>query len=111
MDMIFDVFWRDEKTGHVEIKNNILVKNECYTDNPLKCGCGKIKDYLTMEEYMKTRIMCLERWTPEMLDYIGLKEYNLFEIFKRTHGIDRDDFEWFKFEGEDLTWEDVKVRD
>ena len=54
MDMIFDVFWRDEKTGHVEIKNNVLVNNECYTDNPLKCGCGKIKDYLTMVEYMKT---------------------------------------------------------
>lgn len=111
MDMVFDVFWRDEKTGHVEIKNNTLVRNECYTEDLIKCACGRIKDYLGMVSYMETRIMCKERWTPEMLDSIGLKEYNLFEIFRRMHGIDIDDFTWFRFEGEDLTWDDVKVRD
>lgn len=111
MDLNFDVFWKDEKTGHIEVKNNKLIKNECYTDNPLKNAYGKIKDYYNLVGYMETRIMCPERWTPEMLDYIGLKEYNLFEIFKRMHGMDRDDFEWCRFAGETVTYEDVKVRD
>lgn len=111
MDLVFDVFWRDEKTGHVEIKNNTLIKNECYTDDLLKCACGRIKDYINMTGYLKTRIMCRERWTAEMLADIGLQEYNFFEILKRTHGVDVDDFTWFRFEDEEITWNDVKVRD
>ena len=55
--------------------------------------------------------MCYERWTPEMLKHFGLKEYNLFDIFKTMHGMDKDDYEWCRFEGEDLTYNDVKVRD
>ena len=58
MDLVFGVFWRDEKTGHVEIKNNTLIKNECYTDDLLKCACGRIKDYINMTGYLKARIMC-----------------------------------------------------
>ena len=111
MDISFDVHYRYEKTGRVELSNCKIVKNECYTDDPLKCPCSRIKDYFTMVEFMKGRLMCETRWTPEMLESIGLKEYNVFEIFKKTHGVDVDDFVWFSFDDENITWDDVKVRD
>ena len=110
-DLNFDVFWKDEKVGHIEVKNNRLIKNESYTDNILINAYSRIKTYPDLVGYMQTRIMCYERWTPEMLKHFGLKEYNLFDIFKTMHGMDKDDYEWCRFEGEDLTYNDVKVRD
>lgn len=111
MEFSFTVHHRYDTTGRVELKDGRIVKNECYTDDPLKCPCGRIRDYFTMINFMKGRLMCESRWTPEMLHSIGLKKYNVFDVFKRMHGVDIDDFVWFSFDDEDITWDDVKVRD
>ena len=47
----------------------------------------------------------------EILFNLGLNEYNMLDILKKTHGVNFDDFWWIKFENEDLNWKDVKVRE
>ena len=47
-----------------------------------------------------------------MLRSMGLKEYNVYDILRVTHGVDIDDFMWLKFDEDDksLCWDDVRVR-
>ena len=45
----------------------------------------------------------------EALSYYGLKEYDPYDICKVTHGTLHGDFTWIKWEGEDITYEDVKI--
>lgn len=46
--------------------------------------------------------------TYEMLEVMGLKEYNPLDICKKTHGKCLGDELWIRFKGEDLDWETVK---
>ena len=41
---------------------------------------------------------------------LGLTEFNPYKICRKTHGAMFQDKIWFKYEGEKLTWEDVKCR-
>lgn len=65
---------------------------------------------LTMK-VLNERVMCEDRWTLQLLEHLGLKEFNVYEILKKTHGVDVDDFSWIRFSGEDIAWDDVKVRE
>lgn len=47
---------------------------------------------------------------PEILAQAGLESNNPWEWVKLSHGVTYEDFFWIRFPGEDLTWEDVKVR-
>ena len=46
----------------------------------------------------------------ELLNRIGLSEYNPQQIVRRTHGVSYNDYIWFRFPGERLTSRDVLVR-
>lgn len=46
----------------------------------------------------------------EFLDYWGLKEYSPYEFCRKTHGVSTNDFFWIRWKGEDLKWNDVRVR-
>lgn len=43
---------------------------------------------------------------------MGLKEYNVWKIFRITHGVDGADTIWFKFDDDakDLCYNDLRVR-
>lgn len=45
-----------------------------------------------------------------LLKLVGLDCYDPFQIVKITHGAMVDDVFWIRFEGEDLTWNDVNPR-
>lgn len=47
----------------------------------------------------------------ELLESLDLEHYSPSQIVRKTHGIEFDDYNWIRFDGEDLTYEDVKVRD
>lgn len=53
--------------------------------------------------------------TRQNIDYclklMGLKEYDKVAIIKATHGLCTDDCYWIRFEGETITYDDIKVRD
>lgn len=64
-----------------------------------------------MYDFLESRCMPKRRQClPEYLQVCGLSEYNPYEIIKVTHGVMWEDFLWIKFPGEDITWEDVRVR-
>lgn len=60
-------------------------------------------------DFLKSR--CFEETRPdkrEILEMLGLSEYNPLEITKKTHGrLYHYDTMWIRWEGETLTWEDV----
>lgn len=45
----------------------------------------------------------------ELLQLLGISEYNRFEIIKKTHAVMIDDPIWVKFEGEELSYNDISL--
>ena len=69
-----------------------------------------------MTRYQLNRILELRCWERdradinELLENIGLQEYNPQEIVRKTHGVSFNDYIWIRFPGEKLTSKDVLVR-
>lgn len=105
-----DVYHEDEKVGRLEIIDGKLVKNEVYTDNILLHPCPRSKTFLSVVSALEDRVVCESRFDDEMKAVLGLEKYNIYDILRKTHGVDIDDFIWFKFDGEDISWDDVRVR-
>lgn len=112
LNLCFDIYHRHDKVGRVEIVNSKLIKNEVYTDNILIRPFPASTDLLNILGILKNRVICEERCDKELLTSMGLTHYNIYDILRNTHGVDIDDFIWFKFDEdpEDLTWDDVRVR-
>lgn len=110
----FTVMWKDEKIADVIIKNNRRdVTINRYSNDPGKQPFGGNKlDLERVYDFLKERWFEMERPdVSEMLEDLNLDEYNPWKIVKKTHGVMFEDFLWIKFEGEDLLWKDVKIRD
>lgn len=105
-----DVYHGYEKTGRIEIIDSKLVKNEVYTDKLLFHICPRSKTLMSVVSALKERIICEERFTEEVQKFLGLKEYNVYQILRKTHGVNVNDFLWLKFDDESITWDDVRVR-
>ena len=112
MNLCFDVMFEDEVVASICIENNRLIKAETYTDITFKQPF--LKKPISIE-YVKAFLesRTVDRNKPDIqyiLRSLGLGEYNIIEILKKTHGTDFDDFTWVRFKGENLTWKDVKLR-
>lgn len=85
--------------------NEVFIKK--FTDNPMKqffLAFDKI-DIAKLGELFETR--CWERGRAdikELLNKIGLDEYDPIEIVKRTFGVSYNDSIWFKFGDNNITW-------
>ena len=106
----FDIYHRYDKTERIEIIDGKLIKNEVYTEKLVCHLCPRAKTLMAVVAALKERIICEERFDEEIQKILGLKEYNLYKILRKTHGVDVDDFIWLKFDDEDITWDDVRVR-
>lgn len=112
-DMEFDIMWEDKKIGHVKIEDEKVVcaeQDECKPWERLLPMVDKI-DIPLMSRMLELR--CWERGRDdirEILDYLGIEDYNPFLIVQKTHGTDYDDKQWLRFKGETLTWADVNPR-
>lgn len=47
----------------------------------------------------------------ELLTAMGLFQYEPLEIIKKTHGLLHEDYNWILWEGEDIHYEAIKIRD
>ena len=110
-EFTFEVYWKDEITARVYVKKkNVIVSR--FSDNPGRQLFAEKK----MTRYQLGKILelrCFEKGRPdidEILKHLGLKEYNPYEIVRKTHGVSHNDFIWFRFPGEKLTSKDVLVR-
>lgn len=112
VNLSFDYMFRDKKVAHVELLSNLEVKCERYStdvlDNPLPQGetAEKLLEMFEDRCFPRTRANA-----DELVKRLGLEVYDPIGIVRKTHGIQFDDFYWIRFEGEDITWEDVKIRD
>lgn len=108
-NMECDIMYKDEITGHLVITDQ-HVEYHAYTNDKYKILFPENTLGINILRIISERVIPECRCDQTMLDYFGLHEYNLYEIFRQTHGVDIDDFKWFRFAGESLTWNDVRVR-
>lgn len=105
-------FWRDEVTAIVKIEKN-TAHIERLTNDPMKQFFPPIDsmNLAALSELFETR--CWDRGRADIddiLHHLGLKEYEPMEIVKRTFGVSYNDCKWFKFEPNNLQWENVCPR-
>lgn len=110
-DYSFEVLWEDEITAKVVVEG-AKVKVTRYIEHPVKqLFASDVMTRYQLNQILELR--CWERGRPdiyEILERLGLKGYNPYEIVKRTHGVSWNDYIWFRFPGENLTSKDVLVR-
>ena len=64
------------------------------------------------EGFLESRCPDRDRYDlKELLENWGLIEFDSLGIVKKTHGLMLDDFIWIRFEGENISYADIKVRD
>lgn len=104
-------FWADELVAYVKINQN-KVKVQRLTDHPVKQIFHTDEmDVFYFSTVLETR--CWQRDCRNIDNYLkklDIPYYDPLAIVKKTHGVSYNDFLWFKFNGERLTWKDVAPR-
>lgn len=110
----FTVLSRDKQIADVCIKDGEL-SVETYTDNRLIQVFPRGSDTTIADVYNFLRSRCYEDGRADLAEILkttGMTSNNPWEWCRKTHGVTYDDFYWLRFPGEEnLTWEEVKVRD
>lgn len=112
INLEFTYMHKDKELAHIIEYSNGKVEMDLYSDdfldNPLRNGVNKHG----LERFFEDRCFPRSRANArELLDLLGLDHYNPRYIVMETHGVQYDDFYWIKFDGETISWSDVKVRD
>ncbi len=115
-DMNFEILMWDQVIGRVWIDYSTLppkVTVEQYETDPLlrmfltdTPGIEEVVDLFESRCFPRTRVNA-----GELLSSLGLKVYDPISIIKKTRGIQQEDTIWFRFEGEELSYADISVRD
>ena len=104
----FEVFHRDEKTATVTIGSN-TVHVVRHVLHPVKQIFPK--DELTRYEFGEIlRLRCWDEKRDNIDKYLtklGVPDYDVYKICEKTHGVRKSDYIWFRFQGENLTFEDL----
>lgn len=114
-NMEFDVLSRDRLISTVKVENNkVYLTNHTDGDILLRpFGVNEKPTIKDLEAFFEERCFPRERVNrQEILEALGLMEYNPLEIVKITHAVQLEDYVWIRFKGEDLEYErDIKLRD
>ncbi len=101
-------FWEDELVAFIKVNNN-NVKVQRLTNHPVKqIFHDDEMDVFRLSTVLETR--CWQRDCRNIDNYLkklGIAYYDPLAIVQKTHGVSYNDFLWFKFNGESLTWKDV----
>ncbi len=106
----FEVWEQDEKRASVWYNRGTgEIKHKEFTEEICRVPYYRELTVPLLYDFLESRCFCQERPDrDEILSAMGLVEYNPYEIVKVTHGRKSDDSFWLKFNGENLTWSDVK---
>lgn len=87
-----------------------VVERVDYVNEPILTVFGKLEPNIdNLLLFFQERVFPDTRPdTYDMLEFMGLKEYNPLDICKKTHGKCWEDEMWIRFKGEDLDWNTVK---
>ncbi len=108
----FDVMWKDHLCARVEVTDDKAHITK-YDTNPVHC----LFPYEETDSYHILSILESRCWPrdrgniDELLKACGLHSYDVMGIIKATHGRMYNDYTWIRFEGESLTYEEMKLRD
>lgn len=110
----FDIYWKNERTASVTISaNRQSVFYQKFTNEIPKIPFLFLNPTIEqMVDFIESR--CMDKRRTQLEEYLSdlsLSEFNPYEIVKITHGVMWEDYMWFKFPEETISWEDVKVRD
>lgn len=101
-------FWNNELVAFVTVKNN-KVKIQRFTEHPVKqIFRDEEIDIFKLSTILESR--CWQRDCQNIDNYLkklNIQYYDPLAIVKKTHGVSYNDFLWFRFNGESLTWKDV----
>jgi len=111
--LIFDYMNKDVVCSHVEVDLTTKeIKCEDFTDiKPHLVFAKRPHTIENLNFFFESR--CFPRGRKDekdLLQYLGLMQYNPLDIVRKTHGAMYKDFCWIRFEGETLQWKDVNVR-
>lgn len=111
MDLEFDVMFKEEAVAHIVV-NNKLCEVDTYNNIPYKQPFFKkpvTRGYVNA--FLEKRVVPKDKANiEEVLNQLNVKAYNVIEILKKTHGVSFDDFFWVKFNNENITWDEVRIR-
>ena len=112
-NIIFTIMYQNEAAAEVLISNDKkkVEIRKLIPDSLKQPLSGSKLDLERIYDFLKSR--CYEDGRAdlqEILDQAGLKSNNPWKWMRITHGVTYEDMFWIKFPGENLRWEDVKVR-
>ena len=100
---------KDSVSTEIEYdRDSRIVEFVNHTSNPLHCAFGvkKHANWDDLEDFISSRVFPRERFGKNhILAALGLSSYNSWDIIKKNHGAQLDDYSWVKFDGEVLTYE------
>ncbi|MBO5260145.1 MAG: hypothetical protein J6B26_07170 [Agathobacter sp.] len=107
----FKTYWKDELTAEVKADDcRVYIKR--YTTHPAKQLFWK-DEISRFELGQVLELRCWDRNRANLnlyLDELGIKDFNPYEICRKTHGVMVQDFIWFQFDGENLSFKDVRFK-
>ena len=110
-DLRFEVLYKDTVTASVEIVGN-KAHIQRFDDCPIHYLFPKEEmDLYGVLEILEGRCFPRNRVNADdLLRKLGLRNYHPLDIVRKTHGLMRNDYVWIRFEGEDLKYDDIKIR-
>lgn len=110
----FRTYWKDTLCSYIEYDKSINhIKYETYVENPIYLPFGKNKNPTLAHLFKFFQSRCFPEVRTrknQMLRCIGVDHYDPELIVRKTHGMQAEDFMWIEFEGENLSYDDIKVR-
>lgn len=113
----FDVFhkdlhvsrvWFDFRTEQVTFENYVNDILWCPFGKKTSATFGDLETFWEERCFPRTRVNA-----KEVLRLLGVDYYDPYDIVRKTHGVQNEDFCWLRFDDEEgmITYADVKFRD
>ena len=112
MTLNFSVMFEDTETARVSLGDNKYFDVQLLTEDKYTHPFFIMPtDYDYIVDWLDSRSVDRERSDLEdILNRPGIEDYDTIEILRKTHGVSYDDPMWIRFEGETVTWNDVRVK-
>lgn len=108
---VYLYYKREELMSRIALCEGGKVYFENFTDNPLECAFGIKSSPVgigVLYDFLEDRCFPSSRFNrDEVLQEMGLLEYNPVEIVKKTYGMLIDDQYWVKEKGDPITFEEA----
>lgn len=98
----------------VDLAAKTVSQYKCYTSDPLHMpfGINVTPTYAAFLDFLESRCPPRDRTNiKHLLDNWGLIEYDPLAITRITHGLMFADYLWIRFDNEEITYDQIKVRD